>query len=401
MNLSITASILGLYLAARNELVRLEGATGRIRSRTRPSASPSTPTPSSPAKKSSSPLAAASWCRSPPPPASAPAASGSRRRCASPRWSMFRRSLVYQVAAHTNLFVLSLADGVCQHVAYLGHDPASVTTAPVMIDDYLLVVVNGGDRSSTMRLFTIEPKRSDKPEPWLKLVQEIALEGHVQTPPLVEGHACWSRRHRRRAGVRDQRGRRQKAAARRRRNRDQRRRQSDAVRLDAERTILDRRQPADEIRRAGRARIADAQGRRLRGQRLLAAAGGHRKSDRGGATQAGHARRHRLGRHHGNPDQSFWQTRLASPLADEPITLVGNDTVVAVTAGGGVFRFDASGSGSMILSEPIAVSDPFRIPSRSTASPGWPTVCWPSAAAGAATRSACSIRPAPRRRCTG
>jgi glucose dehydrogenase len=47
----------------------------------------------------------------------------------------FHRSLIYQIASHTNLFVLSLEDGVCKHVAYLGHELASVTTAPVMVGD--------------------------------------------------------------------------------------------------------------------------------------------------------------------------------------------------------------------------------------------------------------------------
>ena len=98
-----------------------------------------------------------------------------------------RRALIYQVASHTNLFILSLDQGVCKHVGYLGHEAASITTAPVMIGDYLLVSINGGARDAVLRVYTIEPNRSDKPDPWLKLVQEIPLGGHLQMSPLVEG----------------------------------------------------------------------------------------------------------------------------------------------------------------------------------------------------------------------
>ena len=98
-----------------------------------------------------------------------------------------RRSLVYQIASHTNLFIVSLDQGVCKHVGYLGHEAESITTAPVMIGEYLLVAINGGARDAVLRVYTIEPNRSDKPDPWLKLLQEIPLGGHLQMSPLVEG----------------------------------------------------------------------------------------------------------------------------------------------------------------------------------------------------------------------
>ena len=81
--------------------------------------------------------------------------------------------------------------------------------------------------------------------------------------------------------------------------------QSHALRPDAERPILDRRQPPDQVRRAGRPRPSDAQVDRQRRQRLPSAAGGRRPSGRVGAAQVGNARRHRVGRRHaGIPTRS-------------------------------------------------------------------------------------------------
>ncbi len=172
----------------------------------------------------------------------------------------FRQSLIFQIADHTNVFILSLNDGACKNVAYLGHQPGAVTTSPVILEDYLLVAMNDGLRDCVLQVLAIQPKRSDKPEPWLKLVQQIPLSGHVATTPLVERPPGVDDDHRRRrAGVRAERRQHENAAARRRRNHDRGRRQPHPFPADAGRTILDRRQSADEVRRAGRPRPADAQ----------------------------------------------------------------------------------------------------------------------------------------------
>ena len=60
-------------------------------------------------------------------------------------------------------------------------------------------------------------------------------------------------------------------------------------------------------------------------------------------------------------------------------------------------EIDSNQNGPAVVNEPIAASDPFRIKQPSTTSSGLPAVCWPSAAARAAIRSASSTRPAPLR----
>ncbi len=97
-----------------------------------------------------------------------------------------RRSLIYQVAARANLFILGLADGACRHVDYLGHELGSVVTAPLAIDDFLLLVVNDGARDAQLRVYLVQPKDPGKPEPWLKLVQQVPLGGVVATPLLAD-----------------------------------------------------------------------------------------------------------------------------------------------------------------------------------------------------------------------
>ena len=57
----------------------------------------------------------------------------------------------------------------------------------MVVDDFLLVAVNDGARDAVLQVFLIQPKDSGKPEPWLKLVQQIPLGGHVATPPLADG----------------------------------------------------------------------------------------------------------------------------------------------------------------------------------------------------------------------
>jgi outer membrane protein assembly factor BamB len=97
-----------------------------------------------------------------------------------------RRGAIYQVADHSNIFVIT-AEGGCKQVFYLGHEPGTVVTPPLVVDDYLLVAVNTAAHACEFRVLAIPPRKSDKPEPWFKQVQEVSLEGHIVVPPLVEG----------------------------------------------------------------------------------------------------------------------------------------------------------------------------------------------------------------------
>ncbi|MEA1949924.1 MAG: PQQ-binding-like beta-propeller repeat protein, partial [Planctomycetota bacterium] len=93
-----------------------------------------------------------------------------------------KRSRIYQLAEHSNLYVLSSTDGKCQRVLYLGHETGSISAAPVIIDKYLVVAENRGVNSVVLRVLSLDPK-DDKPAPLP--IQEVELEGHVDTVPMV------------------------------------------------------------------------------------------------------------------------------------------------------------------------------------------------------------------------
>ena len=95
-----------------------------------------------------------------------------------------KRSRIYQVADHSNLYVLSANDGKCETVLYLGHEPGSISASPVIISKYLVLAENVGADSAKLRILALEPK-DKKPAPFL--LQEITLEGHVDTAPVVSG----------------------------------------------------------------------------------------------------------------------------------------------------------------------------------------------------------------------
>jgi len=88
---------------------------------------------------------------------------------------------IFQVAEHSNLYVLS-PEGLCEAVVYLAHEPGTVTAAPVVISRLLVVAENRGFRSALLRVFSLE---ADKEGRSLAEVQKIEIEGHVDVPPLV------------------------------------------------------------------------------------------------------------------------------------------------------------------------------------------------------------------------
>ncbi|MBN1590346.1 MAG: PQQ-binding-like beta-propeller repeat protein, partial [Pirellulales bacterium] len=90
---------------------------------------------------------------------------------------------IYQVAEHSNLYVLS-PEGKCEDVVYLAHEPGTVTAAPVIISRLLVIAENRGYRSAVLRVFSLE---GDKDTPAFTEVQQIEIEGHVDAPPLVSG----------------------------------------------------------------------------------------------------------------------------------------------------------------------------------------------------------------------
>ncbi len=96
-----------------------------------------------------------------------------------------RRGSMYQVAEHSNLFVLSLDDGAPKQAVYLGHAAGSITVAPVVVDRYLIVAENDGVKHSTLRV--LDQQGGEEGEPRVELVQSVRLRGHVDAPPQVSG----------------------------------------------------------------------------------------------------------------------------------------------------------------------------------------------------------------------
>jgi outer membrane protein assembly factor BamB len=97
------------------------------------------------------------------------------------------RRLVFQVADHTNLFVLSADDGACQQVLSIRHQPGSAATAPVLLDDYLFLATNDDARDATLHVLAIQDRKPGVSDPALKIIQSIRLNGRVQTAPLAAG----------------------------------------------------------------------------------------------------------------------------------------------------------------------------------------------------------------------
>ena len=251
------------------------------------------------------------------------------------------QSLIFQVAAHTNVFILSLADGACKHVAYLGHQPGSITTAPVVIEDFLLVAINDGARDCVLQVLAIQPKRSDKPEPWLKPVQQIRLSGHVSTPPLVDGRRVLVTTTAGVVRVFELSGSNTKTPL------------HDVAETSVEGAanlvrfalmqsgqfwIADNRLTKYDVQ-AARGRLmpkwpVDEDSAYLQppvafGQAVVTV---RRKVGMPGALVSAVAMQ--------DPDK-YWETQIASPPAGQPLVLGEDGRVVAVTANGGVFRIDA------------------------------------------------------------
>lgn len=93
-----------------------------------------------------------------------------------------RRKLIYQPAAHSNLYVLSPEEPFCREVLYLGHEASSILVAPTMVSRYLLIAENSGLKDGLVRVV-----QTDENGLKLAIVQTEPIGGHVDTQPLVDG----------------------------------------------------------------------------------------------------------------------------------------------------------------------------------------------------------------------
>lgn len=93
-----------------------------------------------------------------------------------------RRRLIYQLAAHSNLYVLSPDEPLCREVLYLGHEASSILVAPTAVSRYLLVAENNGLKDGVLRVI-----QADENGLQLAVAHSEPIGGHVDTPPLVDG----------------------------------------------------------------------------------------------------------------------------------------------------------------------------------------------------------------------
>jgi hypothetical protein len=98
------------------------------------------------------------------------------------------RSLLFQIAEHSNLYVLGLDDGICKQVYLLDHDAGAVTKPPVVFDNFLLVSLNDGIDDSVLHVLAINVNDKEKGAVTVKPVQQIRFKGHIDGPPLVDEH---------------------------------------------------------------------------------------------------------------------------------------------------------------------------------------------------------------------
>jgi len=97
-----------------------------------------------------------------------------------------RRGLVFQLAEQSDLFVLSLPEGTCHRVEYVGHEAGSITVPPVLAGRLLLFITNDRAKSCLFQVLAVE-EPADGEGLLLAPVQQVRLEGHVDAPPAVSG----------------------------------------------------------------------------------------------------------------------------------------------------------------------------------------------------------------------
>jgi outer membrane protein assembly factor BamB len=91
-------------------------------------------------------------------------------------------SHIYQLADHSHVFALSAADLSCAGVVYVGHEPASVVTPPLVVGQHLVIADNSGAADATLQVLGL--KEDGLPQ---GVVQRVSVPGLVLTPPIVVG----------------------------------------------------------------------------------------------------------------------------------------------------------------------------------------------------------------------
>lgn len=91
------------------------------------------------------------------------------------------QGLLFQLADHSNLYVLSRSDKTCREVCYLGHEGGTILTPPAVISRYLILAENTGLETATLRVFGIGTEEGKTLAP----LQQIRVQGNVDTAIVV------------------------------------------------------------------------------------------------------------------------------------------------------------------------------------------------------------------------
>lgn len=93
-----------------------------------------------------------------------------------------RRRLYYQVAEQSHLYVVEAATGACVEVFPMGHQRATIPTAPLAAGRFLIVAENNLARAATLHVLA-----ADADGRRLRTVQRTPVSGHLLSPPQVSG----------------------------------------------------------------------------------------------------------------------------------------------------------------------------------------------------------------------
>ncbi|NQT40133.1 MAG: PQQ-binding-like beta-propeller repeat protein [Planctomycetes bacterium] len=94
------------------------------------------------------------------------------------------KTTIYQVADHSNLFVLSADDHQCREVVYLGHEPGRIVVPPVVMRRFVIIAENHTSNDSRLRVLQTDLQgRSVK-----ESERSYDLRGRVDVAPVVSGN---------------------------------------------------------------------------------------------------------------------------------------------------------------------------------------------------------------------
>ena len=88
----------------------------------------------------------------------------------------------YQLAHHSNIFVLSMDDGTPQQVYHVGHERGTATVAPLVVERYLILTENHRLHDCRIRVFLLDESGQID-----RQLQSVALEGQMHVSPVVSG----------------------------------------------------------------------------------------------------------------------------------------------------------------------------------------------------------------------